>query len=414
MGLAGVWLAVSLYLAAGWVRAIGGALPPGYLWWAIGGMALLPGFLMSAMFFSNLLHRHPPGHPHTDEPVTVILCVRNEETNIPLAIRALRRQKYAGHIHILAVDNGSTDGTRRAILAQQAACGPGCSVEYVACPTPGKANALNAGLARVRTPHFLTVDADTWLEENAVQRIMDHIVARNSACVAGNLFAANGRGRLWARMQNYDYLLSIAAEKRFQGSFSADAMYSPEPRYRVDTSSVQVKLLLSGSLRISPVFSLSFRLSERYRTYGRPFRTDARLDFGTSLPSWNCNVRVNVLHCESLSWLSYAEGGYRADRLSVWFRAGAFMVDNWDDRIYAYERDAPGNFNSPAYYGRGYWLALTSSVRLSRSVRLYFRGLFQDYPWLRPGEPVRKPPKVEMKLQLSLDLDFIRGKKRHS
>lgn len=205
-----------------------------------------------------------------------------------------------------------------------------------------------------------------------------------------------------------------SSEKRFQGSFSADAMYSPEPRYRVDTSSVQVKLLLSGSLRISPVFSLSFRLSERYRTYGRPFRTDARLDFGASLPSWNCNVRVNVLHCESLSWLSYAEGGYRADRVSVWFRAGAFMVDNWDDRIYAYERDAPGNFNSPAYYGRGYWLALTFSVRLSKSVRLYFRGLFQDYPWLRPGEPVRKPPKVEMKLQLSVDLDFIRGKKRHS
>lgn len=219
VGLAGVWLAVSLYLAAGRVRAIGGALPPGYLWWAIGGKALLPGFLMSAMFFSNLLHRRAPRHPRTDEPVTVILCVRNEETNIPLAIRALRRQQYAGHIHILAVDNGSTDGTRRAILAQQVAGGPGCTVEYVACPVPGKANALNAGLARVRTPHFLTVDADTWLEENAVQRIMDHIVARNSACVAGNLFAANGRGSFWARMQNYDYLLSIAAVKRFQGRY---------------------------------------------------------------------------------------------------------------------------------------------------------------------------------------------------
>ena len=219
VGLAGVWLAVSLYLAAGWVQAIGGALPPGYLWWAIGGMALLPGFLMSAMFFSNLLHRHPPGHPHTDEPVTVILCARNEETNIPLAIRALRRQKYAGHIHILAVDNGSTDGTRRAILAQQAACGPGCSVEYVACSTPGKANALNAGLARVRTPHFLTVDADTWLEENAVQRIMDHIVARNSACVAGNLtlFTAAVCLVLYLSMYRYQRRLGIPFRNSLTG-----------------------------------------------------------------------------------------------------------------------------------------------------------------------------------------------------
>ena len=219
LGLAGVWLVVSLHLAVGWVRAVGGALPPLYLCWVIGGVALLPGFLMSTMFFSNLLHRRLPCHPHTDEPVTVILCARNEEANIPLAIRALRRQRYAGPIHVLAVDNGSTDGTRRAILAQQAAGGPGCTVEYVFCAEPGKAHALNAGLARVRTPHFLTVDADTRLEENAVQRIMDHIVAQNSACAAGNLFAANGRGSLAARMQNYDYLLSIAAIKRFQGSY---------------------------------------------------------------------------------------------------------------------------------------------------------------------------------------------------
>ena len=195
-----------------------------------------------------------------------------------------------------------------------------------------------------------------------------------------------------------------SSEKRFQGSFSADAMYSPEPRYRVDTSSVQVKLLLSGSLRISPVFSLSFRLSERYRTYGRPFRTDARLDFGASLPSWNCNVRVNVLHCESLSWLSYAEGGYRADRLSVWIRAGAFMVDNWDDRIYAYERDAPGNFNVPAYYGRGYWTALTAGVKCAGWCRIYLRAAFQDCPWASPGADEGRPGKADVKLQLSIDI----------
>lgn len=219
VGLAGVWLAVSVHLAVGWVRAVGGALPPVYLCWVIGGVALLPGFLMSAMFFSNLLHRRLPHYPHTSEAATVILCARNEEGNIPQTIQALRRQRYAGSIRILAVDNGSTDGTRQAILEQQSASGPGCTVEYVFCARPGKANALNAALALVRTPHFLTVDADTRLEENAVQCIMDHITARQSACVAGNLLADNGRGRLWARIQNYDYLLSIAAVKRFQGSY---------------------------------------------------------------------------------------------------------------------------------------------------------------------------------------------------
>lgn len=205
-----------------------------------------------------------------------------------------------------------------------------------------------------------------------------------------------------------------SSEKRFRGTFSADAVFSPEPRYGVDTSSVQVKLLMVENIRISQAFAMTFRVSERYRTYGRPFRTDVRLDLKASFAVWSCNLRVNVLHCESVSFLSYLEGGYRNDRLSLWFRTGFFRVDNWNDRIYAYERDAPGNFNSPAYYGRGYWLALTSGTRLARGIRLYFRGLFQDYPWLRPAEKHRKPPKVEMKLQLSVDLDFFLGKKnRH-
>ena len=189
-----------------------------------------------------------------------------------------------------------------------------------------------------------------------------------------------------------------SSEKRFNGNISIDAAYSPEPKYGVDTSSFQVRLLLSETVRISPCFSLSFRFSERYRSYGQPFRSDVRTDFRLNFLKWSLNVRANLLHCEDFSSLAYAEGGYRTDVLSVWLRAGAFFVDNWDDRIYAYERDAPGNFNSPAYYGRGYWVALTSGWKISRSFKLYFRGLFQDYPWLRPSETERKPPKIELKL----------------
>ncbi len=82
-------------------------------------------------------------------------------------------------------------------------------------------SALNAGLALVCTPHFITVDADTNLEKQAVQKIMNHIVFRSSACVAGNLFVHNTKSSLVAKMQIYDYLLSIAAVKRFQGSYQS-------------------------------------------------------------------------------------------------------------------------------------------------------------------------------------------------
>ena len=195
-----------------------------------------------------------------------------------------------------------------------------------------------------------------------------------------------------------------SSEKRFQGVFSADASYSPEPKYGTDTSSCQMKVMLTENVRISRFFSASFRISERYRTYAQPFRTDVRTDLRCGFSRLNINFRINLLHCEGTSFLSYLEGGWRLPAMTVWLRAGVFRADNWDDRIYAYERDAPGSFSVPAYYGRGYWTALTGGWRLSRGIKLYFRASFQDYPWLSPAETEKKPAKAEIRLQLAVDL----------
>lgn len=171
------------------------------------------------MFFSNLMHQRLTPYPDTSEDTTVILCAHNEEQTIARAIRAITDQQYKGHIRLLVVDNASTDCTRQRIVVMQKAQLKNCSVEYVYCGRPGKAHALNTALELVRTPYFITVDADTFLEKQAVQRIMNHITACKSACTAGNLFVENTKASIVTRMQNYDYLLSIAAIKRFQGSY---------------------------------------------------------------------------------------------------------------------------------------------------------------------------------------------------
>lgn len=221
VGCGVLWLAVSVWLSLPWIEAVTGFLPAAYVWAVVIGIAFVPGYLMSAMFFSNLLHCKVKCYPQVCEDTTVILCAHNEEAEIAHTIRAIFRQHYAGRICILAVDNASTDGTKeqiRAMIRQAPANRP---VRYLYCARPGKAHALNEGLAQVRTRHFITVDADTCLEKNAVQRIMNHIAATKKACVAGNLFVQNPTASLTARMQNYDYLLSIAAVKRFQGSYNS-------------------------------------------------------------------------------------------------------------------------------------------------------------------------------------------------
>lgn len=63
--LAGIWLAVSIVFAVWWADAVSSFLPAWYVWVVIIGIALLPGFLMSSMFFSNLMNFEVKRYPDT-------------------------------------------------------------------------------------------------------------------------------------------------------------------------------------------------------------------------------------------------------------------------------------------------------------------------------------------------------------
>ena len=172
--LGGLWLAVSLFFAVGWAQEASYFFPTGYVWWVIIGIALLPGFLMSAMFFSNMMHTKVKKYPDTSEDTTVIMCAHNEEKRIARAIRSILHQEYRGHIRLIVVNNASTDHTKQEILNLLMCGSKTCSIEYMSCGCLGKAHALNAGLSMVCTRYFITVDADTCLEKHAVQKTLCH------------------------------------------------------------------------------------------------------------------------------------------------------------------------------------------------------------------------------------------------
>lgn len=176
---------------------------------------------MSSMFFSNLLHWRKNKYPNVAENVSVILCAHNEEEMIHDSIMAILQQRYLGHIHLIIVDNASTDQTKQRIFQLKKIAKPHRSISYIYCKRLGKAFALNTGLQMVDTTYFLTVDADTCLQEDAIQQIMNHIIANGSSCTVRNLFVRNPKDSIITSMQNYDYLLSIAAIKRFQGSYQS-------------------------------------------------------------------------------------------------------------------------------------------------------------------------------------------------
>ncbi len=189
--------------------------------------------------------------------------------------------------------------------------------------------------------------------------------------------------------------------RRHSGKISADFAYFPEVKSKTAVmKSVQLKAHTEWTFMISGSFRTTLKFSERIRTWGEPFRTDVRGDFSYMSKYFVANLRINALRSNETGLLAYAEGGYTGRKLNFYARAGIFRIDKWDDRIYVYERDAPGAFNVPAYYGRGLWAALNMNWRFAGWGRIYVRAAMTSYPFMAQKKPGRAELKIHFVFRL--------------
>jgi hypothetical protein len=189
-----------------------------------------------------------------------------------------------------------------------------------------------------------------------------------------------------------------SSSRRFKGVFSVDAACFPVPESDDSKPSFQLKSLAEVDLVLNQSMILKWRMTERIRSWGNPFRTDLRLDIFYFSRILDLSMRTNLVNCESTSFLLYAEGTVKRRSVKFSLRSGVFLADRWNDRIYVYERDLPGSFNVPAFYGRGYWLSLTGNWKFSRWGKVYLRGSLTRYPLMEK----KKPGKAELKLMLEI------------
>ena len=180
-----------------------------------------------------------------------------------------------------------------------------------------------------------------------------------------------------------------------------------------DRSKRQVRVLFKLPLQLTGTSVLSIRITERFRPYEEilKYRTGARCDLDWSSsglsarygpadkPVWKIRGRIEGLLCRSLAGLTYLEGGRKTDRFSAYLRGTIFIADNWDDRIYSYERDAPGNFTVPAYYGRGWSLSAVAGCKFrfgkGKTLKLYFRASAVAYSFMKEPKPSVSEAKIQ-------------------
>lgn len=119
-------------------------------------------------------------------PVSVIVPAHNEQYIIEDTIRAMDKaaQHYGGEVHILIMNNNSTDDTEDIARATLASC-KAAKGRVINVPKPGKSNALNAGLDAVETEFFVRVDADTLVGEDNFSRAMPFFTDPRVGVVGG-------------------------------------------------------------------------------------------------------------------------------------------------------------------------------------------------------------------------------------
>ena len=179
------------------------------------------------------------------------------------------------------------------------------------------------------------------------------------------------------------------SDKRYSGVAAgyetAALSLTADAGWRTDTGASQYKIAARWHSeaewrghKLSPDLRLQARLRPGDTA---PLRAQLRAEVAMERGAWTLSGRWDALYCRGFAWNWHAELCRKTDALAFYLRGGLFKVDNWDDRIYVYERDAPGAFTVPARYGRGWAASFYTVWHIARHHTLWLRLETVQYPW---------------------------------
>jgi cellulose synthase/poly-beta-1,6-N-acetylglucosamine synthase-like glycosyltransferase len=132
--------------------------------------------------------------------VSFLIPAHNEARHIARKIANTLQQDYpAEKMEVIVVSDGSTDGTAET-------AGKGGKARVVAMPERrGKPSAINAGVAHSSGEIIVLSDASSFLEANALRRLVSGFADGKVGCVSGLLAPKGGQGGLdvYRRVENF-------------------------------------------------------------------------------------------------------------------------------------------------------------------------------------------------------------------
>lgn len=140
--------------------------------------------------------------------VSVVIPALDAAADVPACMAALRAQRYpAERLEVIVVDNGSTDGTQRALEA--------AGVRWTTRRERGRAKALNAGLALAHGDIICTTDISCRPEPRWISEIVGSFRDPGVGCVAGEIkLLRDGDSTALRFQERTNYMSPMLALKR--------------------------------------------------------------------------------------------------------------------------------------------------------------------------------------------------------
>jgi peptidoglycan-N-acetylglucosamine deacetylase len=141
--------------------------------------------------------------------VTVLIPAHNEENVIVQTVTSVLASNLP-YLRVIVVNDGSADRTGELLDTY---FGADERVRIIHQVNRGKAAALSHAMSLVETEIVVTIDADTEVEPDAIQKLLRHFSDPKTGAVAGNVKVGN-RSRWLTRWQALEYITSQNMEKR--------------------------------------------------------------------------------------------------------------------------------------------------------------------------------------------------------
>ncbi|KPL05980.1 hypothetical protein AMJ86_10225 [bacterium SM23_57] len=167
-------------------------------------------------------------YPRSDKlpSVSLVICLRNEEHNLPVLFQALNTIDYPeDRLEIILVNDQSTDGTAKLIDEYQQSSRHKIILETLIANVPGfpgKMGAMIRGMDRATGDIIALTDANTNPRPDWIRQLVSHF--DNDVGIVGGPIRITGKS-IWSRLQALDWAYLFAAGAGTAGWGTAQSIF---------------------------------------------------------------------------------------------------------------------------------------------------------------------------------------------